>query len=479
MNNGKLEFAPRALPQPLPAGLEIAAAGAAAVILAILMLFSSRAAVAMAFIAGALVLLASARGVYRHPEFLLAALLFVEVLPSATLLPLTDAQRPLIRYPLYLLFALPAVPAFLRSHLLDRGGFRLYALYFAWALATALYSLAPVFSAGRALAASVLFFAIGAVAARAGDRSDIERELRVFFAGGALLVWLLAITAVAPGLEAMAWSVDEELGRLRFSGYFESPNQAGELAMVTIGAALYCWSSWRRPVMRIASAVTIALSVTVLVIADSRSAAVAMTLGAGAWTIWRYRGRGVFGVAVIAMGLLVALSALGPEAMRYITRHDISSLTGRTVVWRYSLNQLARRPLLGYGYAVEGAIFNSKYFPLWDDLWTQGPRIPIHNAYLSRAIGLGVPALLLWFFLFFRPFIHLLTRRDDPMNLKPLALLIVLPVLVLNISETLGGDCRYPAGLITALVWAVAEIQRLRDCERETAFAESFFKACR
>jgi len=38
---------------------------------------------------------------------------------------------------------------------------------------------------------------------------------------------------------------------------------------------------------------------------------------------------------------------------------------------------------------------------------------------------------------------------------------LVLPVLILYLSETLGGDCRYPAGVVSTLVWAVAERQRL------------------
>src|SRR5580704_5203217 len=148
--------------------------------------------------------------------------------------------------------------------------------------------------------------------------------------------------------------------------------------------------------------------------------------------------------------------------MLYVNRHDINTLTGRTEVMNFSFHRLMDRPLLGYGFGVEGQIFQNKYFPFWDDLWTTGPRIPIHNGYLSRAIGLGAPAAFLWFFLFLRPFVGIFAAPGDRYGLKkPVVLLLVLPVLILYLSETLGGDCRYPAGVVSTLVWAVAERQRL------------------
>jgi O-antigen ligase len=241
--------------------------------------------------------------------------------------------------------------------------------------------------------------------------------------------------------------------------------------MVTIGVALFCWPSWRGRAMRILTAVVIAAAMFAIVIADSRSAMAAVTIGAATFAIWRYRWRGALFIGIAAVVIFAILLVLGAGAIPYLNRHDVTSLTGRTEVWRFSLGRLARSPLVGYGYSVEGEIFKNKYFPLWDDLWMQGPRIPIHNAYLSRAIGLGVPALLLWIFLFLRPFVDLFSRRIDPMNLKPLAILIVLPELILNLSETLGGDCRYPAGLVCTLIWAMFEIQRLKRIDDGAAVA--------
>jgi O-antigen ligase len=244
--------------------------------------------------------------------------------------------------------------------------------------------------------------------------------------------------------------------------------------MITIGAALACWHSLRTVSQKIGAAVLIGVSGLMMAAADCRSAAVAMALGVAVLMVWRYRWRGLFGVsATVAIAVFVA-GQLSPHALLYFIRGDVATLSGRTAVMRFSLNRVAQNPLLGYGFGAEGEIFRSRYFPSWDDLWTQGPRIPIHNGYLSRAVGLGAPAALLWLFLFLRPFVALFTRRADPCGLrKPVVMLLVLPVLILYLSETLGGDCRYPAVIVITLLWAVAEKERLRAIGARPATAES------
>jgi hypothetical protein len=401
---------------------------------------------------------------YRLPQWrIFALLLIVETLPSANLIPLPEAARPLLRYPLYLLFCAPLLPRVWRSAILSRGCFRLYAIYFGWALASAAWSLVPVFSLGRAISSSLLFVAICSVALDVDDNDEFQRVLRYVLLACAILTALIAITAVVPAFTSSAWFFDAELGRERFQGIFDSPNQVGEVNMITIGAALACWNSMRGAGRKIAVVLLIAVSVALMVVADSRSPAVAILVSMAALAIWQYRWRGVF--AVIAAGALAvfAASQLDPQALLYLNRHDVATLTGRTEVMHFAVHKIVENPLVGYGFGSEGQIFQNKYFPFWDDLWTTGPRIPIHSGYLSRAVGLGAPAAFLWLFLFLWPFVALFAGRADSYGLRrPVVLLLVLPVLILYLSESLGGDCRYPAGVVSTLVWAMAEKERLR-----------------
>jgi O-antigen ligase len=463
-----LEFRPWPAQRVLTANAQTIAFVAVAALWALAVMLISAMAAAAAALAGAGVLLIFAGLSRRYPHWCVFALLvIVDVLPSANFLPISEADRPLLRYPLYLLFCAPMLPAVWRSGILSRGGFRLYSIYLLWAIASAAWSLVPVYSFGRALGSSLLFVALCSVAmgAEAQDRDYVERIIRYVLLACAVLTAIIAITAVTPFFPS-AWFLDPELAAYRLQGIFDSPNQVGELNMVTIGAALACWNSLRWPAQKIGAAVLIALSAVMMAAADSRSPAAAIVLGVAALAVWRYGWRGILGVTAAAAIAVLLAAGLGPHATLYLARTDVATLSGRTPVMRFAIHRVMDHPLLGYGFLAEGQIFQNRYFPSWDDLWELGPRVPIHNGYISRAVGLGVPAALLWMFLFVRPFAALFARRANPYaRLKQFALLLVLPVLILYLSETLGGDCHYPTGIVSTLVWALAERQRLRAGE--------------
>ena len=200
---------------------------------------------------------------------------------------------------------------------------------------------------------------------------------------------------------------------------------------------------------------------------DSRTALVALASGAAAYAIWRYRGRGL--LAVIAAGLLVITIAAVVGAQYFV--RDAGSLTGRTDIWRFAFRRLWERPLTGFGYAVEGEILQSRLFPLWGDFFDRGSLLELHNDYLSRVIGLGIPALGLWLFLILRPWIWVMRCEDDPWGLKPVALLVVIPLLVRGFAESGMGDCRDPAGILLVMLWAVAERLRLTTVGRQREVA--------
>jgi hypothetical protein len=455
--------------RPLPVSAQTVAFIAALAMWALaVMLFAPMAIGTMALLAAALIL-ALARLSYQHSQWrIFALLLIVETLPSANFLPM-GAERPLLRYPLYLLFCVPMLPMVWRCGILSRGGFRLYSLYFAWAFLSVTWSLVPMFSFGRALSSTLLFAALCSVALDVNDNDALQRMIRWVLMACAILTAIIAVIAVIP-IFPSAWFHDPELGAYRLQGIFDSPNQVGELNMIAIGAALACWYSLRTASQKIGAGVLIAISGLMMAAADCRSAAVAMALSIAVLVVWRSRWRGLLGTAgAVAIAVFVT-SQLSPHALLYFTRGDVVTLTGRTEVMHFSMHRVMENPLLGYGFGAEGEIFRNRYFPSWDDLWTWGPRIPIHNGYLSRAVGLGAPAAFLWTFLFLRPFVALFARRADPYGLrKPIVLLLVMPVLILYLSETLGGDCRYPAGIVITVVWAVAEKQRLRGNDAQPA----------
>jgi O-antigen ligase len=387
---------------------------------------------------------------------LLCAAVLIELLSSATILPLSEEHRFFVRYPLLLMFCGPAAIRTLRQPLLWKGGFRDYLIYLGWAGISVSYSLTPGYSFARFTAAVLLFLVVARIAKDANDLKDIRRLLRWYAIGtGVVCLGLAAALFILP--HDMAWQPDELAGLERFSGFFDSPNAVGEVTLAVVGIASILWSSamgWERTLI----ALEVGLAIALGVLTDSRSPFVGLGIGIVAFVFWKYclRALPIF-LAFVVLGFALARQ-LNSE---YFIRGDVSTLTGRTDVWRFSIQKIKERPLIGWGYEVEGEIFKSKYFPVWWGPWDNGSRSSLHNGYLARAEGLGLPAFAFWVFIFLRPWVSLFRRKEDPWQLKRAFFLIVLPVLILNMSESTAGDCRYAVGLIMTLCWALAERQRL------------------
>jgi O-antigen ligase len=154
---------------------------------------------------------------------------------------------------------------------------------------------------------------------------------------------------------------------------------------------------------------------------------------------------------------------------KYVHGRDVGTLTGRTEIWAFAIHELRQHPIRGYGFAVAGAIFQSRYFTEWYGPWDEGSHSSLHNGYLAEAVGLGVPAAIFWLCTLVRPFVFLFKRKDDPWNLRPAVFLIIIPILTLNLSEVslvgfLGFD-----GILFGLIWGGAEMYRRSILEKEEA----------
>jgi O-antigen ligase len=423
----------------------------------------------------------------RHRDTVIIALLLTEMLSANVFMPAGVSTAT--RYSLNFIFCAPLVPVFWRSGLIWQGTFRLLLLYFAWCLVTVTYSLVPTYSLGRLLSSLLLVSAVSALALEVSDQEDLARLLRNFLIGCSVLVAVLAASyvllphdisfALPDALDVngnpIPGAISESSGGVaRFVGIFTQPNEVGSLVLVTIGVGVAYWKfASRRTKLILAPVMTVALVLGVL--SDSRSSMGAMVIGLGLFLLWKYRWRGVVvGAGALTVAAFVAVLMLG-NARVYVDRGDVSTLTGRTEVWKYAIDQIEESPILGYGYQVEGAIYDLRHFPLWYGPWDEGPRSSIHENYLGHMVGVGIPATLLWLFVILRPWVGLFRRDEDPWSIKPLALLVVIPCLILNLAESGAGDCSYCDGLIFMLCWAVAERARLQAVEKVKLDQEAAF----
>lgn len=408
----------------------------------------------------------------HHVGWVLIVFAVIEAVTASTFVVQPDAADKLgaiIRYSIGFLFVGPLLPAVWRSGILRKGGFRDYAIYLTWALVSVWYSILPEVSLVHAVAAILAFCMLCAVATQVRSGEDVRRMMGVFLAGCGIAVAANYVSEIFPAITT--WQPDPDTGILRFAGYFTEPNEIGALTLATLGAGFCYWPVASRRMKALAAAVMLGALVQ-CVMADSRSAVVATAIGCAVYIVLKYRLNGVLGVAAAFAIFYYGAALVAPSARSYLDRGDVASFTGRQVAWDFAYSSAKESPLLGYGYEVEGEILKSPDFPNWDDVWEKGYQSSLHDGYLSRAVSLGVPALLFWIFITLRPAVSCFLRDRDPWRLKSLVPLALLPVLILNFTESVA-DFRAFSGILMGLTWAVLECERLFAVEQAAARAKA------
>ena len=353
----ELAASSRAVKPPATAMLVgMAALGLAAFMM---LLFPKLALIPVAAIGG-IAIVWTARRVQGDGAHLLCALLLIEELSAASFLPLEKEQLFMVRYPLLIAFCALAAWKVLQSKEIWQGGFLDYLIYLGLGVISITYSLLPGYSAARILAAILMFMGIVRIAREVTSREDIDRLLNWFLIGTGIVWTVILITSVAMSQD-LVWDVEEMTGLVRFRGIYGSPNSIGELALGTIAVGMVIWKStigWKRWALAAQIAVAVALGV----LADSRSPFVALGVGGLLYLMWRYRLRAVPIIMVVGVVGFIVMAQLNPE---YLTRGDVTSLTGRTDIWQFAIEKIKQRPLLGYGFEVEGQIMQARDFPIW------------------------------------------------------------------------------------------------------------------
>ncbi len=447
---------PQSLRSSIPRPELLIAAGVGLLILVLLTHPAGGALVAAAVVA-AVILPYAIYYTSEHVGGLLIVLVLIEAFAASYFASNSDSQLgAIVRYPLNLLFVLPFIPAIWKSGILRQGGFRDQSIYLIWALFSVSYSILPTVSLGRAFAAILPFLALCAIVSEVRSENDARRFMGVLLAGcGIVVAANFLYILINPGL---AWQLEPESGMLRFDGFLTEPNEIGNLTMATMGAGFGYWAiakGWKK-------GLAVAAMLGALVqcgMADSRTPIVAIVIGCAVYLVLKYRVKGVFGVVAMYLAFYLVAHAL-PGMHEYVDRGDVASFTGRQVAWDFGIRSIKESPLLGYGYEVEGQILLSPYFQGWDAVWGMGYHSSLHNGYVSRAVSLGIPALLFWLFFMLRPMISCFLPNGDPWNLKWLVPLALVPMLILETTESVV-DFRSFAGVMMALVWAMLERERL------------------
>lgn len=294
----------------------------------------------------------------------------------------------------------------------------------AWLCIASAASTDPAVSLRRLLALFIMMAAAAAFVVLARDLRQFAGVLGGTVLGVVLLCYLGL--AVAPE-RAMHTALDiiepEHAGSWR--GVYAHKNGAGAIMAVFAFVGLF-WARTGRPVLGAGLAL---LAGVFLALTNSKTAMVlAPMVLALTWlctlspaTAWR-RLVLLGPLALLAAATIgsVLVPALGGLAAAVI---GDQTFTGRTEIWQFAADNIARRPLTGHGY---GAFWETVFYGGGADAATWvNQATDAHNGYLNTALETGYPGLALTVWWFVLAPVSDLQRRAGGRRLDPLALLFL------------------------------------------------------
>jgi exopolysaccharide production protein ExoQ len=304
-------------------------------------------------------------------------------------------------------------------------------IYLAFAGASILWAFNPQVSLIRFSQQAMVVTSIVLPIMLAGPTADIIRGL---------FLWCFVPAAVLNVFFLFENSPSVVAALKGYPGLFLGKNYLGEFSGIAFLLSLYeIYYSGRRRVLGI---VAVAMVGLLLFLSNSKTAfglALFCPLLAGATLLVRKLTR--FSPAIILLSipfgyaLLSSVSNFGIERISYMLYGD-SSLTGRTVIWDFANFEIARKPLLGWGY---------------QSFWLAGPGAPsiidapgwvktmpdAHNGYVDTKLELGYIGLAL-LVSFIVTTLHALRRMAirDPVRAW-LVLSLALYIIIYNFLESI------------------------------------------
>ena len=307
--------------------------------------------------------------------------------------------------------------------------------YLAFAGASVVWAFKPELSFIRFVKEMMVLTAIVLPALLAAREADIIRGMFLCFACAAAVN-----AALIPGgyaTMALYGSVMVDIG---YQGYFSGKNLLGEFAAIALLLSIHelLYPGYRRALGSVVAAVAIAL----LFLSSSKTALGLVILAPflAGLTLVLARTMRLSTAAIlvsIVLGYIVVANLTGftTERLAYILTGD-SSFTGRTTIWNFAETEIARSPIVGWGYQsfwLAGSDAPSIVdAPGWVKLMPNA-----HNGYYDTMLELGYVGLTL-LLIFLIATLHVIGRVAQRDNKRAWLLLsVALFIVIYNLLETL------------------------------------------
>ncbi|HEX2868555.1 MAG TPA: O-antigen ligase family protein [Ignavibacteriales bacterium] len=265
---------------------------------------------------------------------------------------------------------------------------------------------------------------------------EFERALNVLFIFIASSVIINSLSLILlPG--RVWWWEDQD----RFLGLWDHPNTLGAFCMLSYPVLLWKYGKSESLNSKLIIVGLGLLTVFMQYLTGSRTSIVVAVAGLITWFIVQKKLLRAGLIAAFFIVLTVLVTQLKPEVFQRDGGKSITDLTGRDEFWKGAKILISERPLQGYGYSVEGKVWeDARFYDPKNSLWIGSSKASLHNGYISVAIGVGLVAFALWCLVLLVPLWRVSFTPQS--GYKALIISMIIMMLLSNFAESAitGGN---------------------------------------
>jgi O-antigen ligase len=323
----------------------------------------------------------------------------------------------------------------------------LLGVFILFSLLSAFYSLDINFTIIRAgLLFAVFGFLLG-LNEWLQEEGNIKKALDTLFILIIILMIITLISLIVIPSRVWWWKAE------RLIGLWEQPNSYGAFTMLCYPILFwkfYTISNNKKYYVLI----PIIINVGLHILTGSRTTIIASSVGVLIWFLLEKNWLKLFSVSVILGLFIVILLNFSPSSFERVEDSNLTNFSSRDEIWNSALVFVKDRPWTGYGFGVEGKIFqNELKIDLEDSFIESNVRQAMHNGYLSILVGGGVVALIFWIIILLLPLGLSLSTQFSPE--KAYAIFTIIAVLITNFLESALTGYSHPTDIFFWLAWII------------------------
>jgi O-antigen ligase len=327
--------------------------------------------------------------------------------------------------------------------------FVLLALFLLLAFVSVAYSIDPDISFIRASTFSAFFCFLLGLYAWMKDEGSLYNALNTLYYLTLVFIILSIVFTVAIPSRVWWWHLSD-----RFIGIWGHPNSTGLFCLTSYPVLMWKFNESSN-IKKILIAGLILFVFAMHILTGSRTSLLASTIGIFTWFIVQKKGIKVLAAAAAIVLFLFIILQLRPQSFVREESNSITDVTGRDQFWNGAVMLVREKPVTGYGYAVEGAIWEDpRFFKEGYDLWSGSNKASLHNGYISILVGVGVPGLLLWLCIFLIPFFR--SFKAEKSYYKSFAISVMLMLFVANFAESTINSGSTIGAVYFWISWVIA-----------------------